>query len=51
MRVSVILAAHNEGNQLWQTLLSIMHSSHGLTFETIVADDASWDGSIEEAQR
>ena len=51
MRASLIIAAHNEGDSLWKTVQSCLQSSVGLDCEIIVADDASWDGSIQELQR
>ncbi|MEI8383105.1 MAG: glycosyltransferase [Planctomycetota bacterium] len=51
MRSSLILAAHNEGDLLWRTLESMVQTSLGLQFEIVVADDASWDGCVAEAQR
>lgn len=51
MRSSLILAAHNEGDLLWRTLESVVQTSLGLQFEIVVADDASWDGCVAEAQR
>ena len=51
MRASLIIAAHNEGDSLWKTVQSCLETSAGLDCEIVVADDASWDGSVEEAQR
>ena len=48
MRASIIIAAHNEGDRLWRTVASCVETSAGLDCETVVADDASWDGSVEE---
>jgi GT2 family glycosyltransferase len=50
MRASVIVGAHNEGERLWKTVDSIFDSSPRLDFELIVANDASSDDSINEAQ-
>jgi glycosyltransferase involved in cell wall biosynthesis len=50
MRVSVVVASHNEGQRLWKTLESIVESCQGLDYELIVADDASIDDSISEAK-
>jgi GT2 family glycosyltransferase len=51
MRASVIVAAHNEGERLWKTVDAIFDSSPRLDFELLVADDASTDGSVSEAQQ
>ena len=51
MRTSILVAAHNEGDALWKTIRSCVETTVGLSFEIIVADDASTDGSVEEAQR
>jgi GT2 family glycosyltransferase len=51
MRASVIVAAHNEGERLWKTVEAIFDSSSRLDFELLVADDASTDGSVNEAQQ
>ena len=51
MRASLIFAAHNEGDLLWRTLESVVPTSLGLQFEMVVADDASWDGCVVEAQK
>lgn len=51
MRASLIFAAHNEGDLLWRTLESVVQTSLGLQFEMVVADDASWDGCVVEAQK
>lgn len=48
MRGSLIIASHNESDRLWQTVASCVETSTGLDCEIIVADDASWDGSVEE---
>ncbi len=51
MRASIIIAAHNEGDSLGKTVQSCLETSAGLDCEIIVADDASFDGSIDEVQR
>ena len=51
MRASLIIAAHNESDRLWRTVASCVETSAGLDCEIVVADDASWDGSVEEMQR
>ena len=51
MRCSFVLAAHNEGSLLWRTLESCVQTSLGLQFEIVVADDASWDGSVDETKK
>jgi len=47
MRVSVIIAAHNEGAALWRTVGSCVETCAELDHEIVVADDASLDNSIE----
>jgi len=51
MRASIVIAAHNEGESLWKTIGACVETAADLGHEIIVADDASFDGSIEEAQR
>ncbi|HEX7378743.1 MAG TPA: glycosyltransferase [Pirellulales bacterium] len=51
MRLSVIIAAHSEGQALAKTVASCVESCAGLDYEILVADDASWDGSLEEVER
>jgi glycosyltransferase involved in cell wall biosynthesis len=46
-----LIAAHNEGEALWKTIRSCIEASAGLEYEIVVADDASVDGSLEEARR
>lgn len=36
---------------LWRTLESCVQASLGLQFEIVIADDASWDGSIDETKK
>jgi GT2 family glycosyltransferase len=50
MRLSLIIAAHNEGDCLARTVQSCVETCAGLDYEIVIADDASWDGSIEETQ-
>ncbi|HEY5312109.1 MAG TPA: glycosyltransferase [Pirellulales bacterium] len=50
MRVSVIIASHNEGANLLRTVASSVDVCAGLDYEIIVADDASWDDSVAQAQ-
>jgi glycosyltransferase involved in cell wall biosynthesis len=49
MRASVIIAAHNEGQNLSRTIASCIDTTFGLDCEIVVADDASVDGSVETA--
>jgi glycosyltransferase involved in cell wall biosynthesis len=49
MRASIVIAAYNEGESLWQTIGACVETSAGLDQEIIVADDASFDGSVEDA--
>jgi glycosyltransferase involved in cell wall biosynthesis len=51
MRASVIIASYKEGNLLAKTIESCIESTSGLEYEIILADDASPDGSAEEAAR
>lgn len=51
MRISIIIAAHQEGDRLWRTVESCVETTTGLDREIIIADDASDDGSVEEAVR
>ena len=51
MRASIIVASHQEGERLWRTLASCFETTAGFDREIIVADDASFDGSVEEASR
>jgi GT2 family glycosyltransferase len=48
MRTSIIIAAHNEGEALWQTVRSCIETCAGLDYEIVIADDASVDDSVEE---
>ena len=52
MRFSVIIAAFNEGGSLGRSVESSLESvgngGKASDFEVIVADDGSWDGSVEE---
>ena len=50
MRFSIIITAHNEGGTLCRTVESSVQSigAAEADYELIVADDASWDGSVEE---
>lgn len=50
-RVSVVIAARNEGPLLEKTVQSCVETVRDLEYEIIVADDASTDGSVEELQR
>lgn len=51
MQISVIIATHNEGCKLWKTVESVFTSISKLSFEVIVADDASVDNSVNEVKR
>lgn len=51
MRVSVVVASHNEGELLAKTIRSCIETTDDLDREIIVADDASSDGSIQAIQR
>jgi len=47
MRLSIVVATHNEGDVLVKTLKSVYETTGGLEFEVIVADDGSTDGSVD----
>lgn len=51
MRISVVVAAHNEGAWLWRTVQSCVETCSHLNYEIVVADDASDDSSVEELKR
>ncbi|HUY90330.1 MAG TPA: glycosyltransferase [Pirellulales bacterium] len=51
MRLSIIIAAYNEGDALVKTIQSCVETCMGLDYEIVVADDASWDGSVDEVER
>ncbi|HVA47139.1 MAG TPA: glycosyltransferase [Pirellulales bacterium] len=51
MRASIVVASHQEGERLWRTIESCVETTIGLEREIVVADDASFDGSVEEAIR
>ena len=48
MRASLVIASHNEGPLLCQTVQSCLETLDGLDCEIVVADDASADGSVEQ---
>ncbi len=49
MRASVVIAAHEEGEKLSKTIASCALACGALDHEIVVSDDASTDGSIDEA--
>ena len=51
MRASLLIAAHNEGDALWKTIRACVETIYDVSYEIVVADDASNDGSIENAVR
>lgn len=51
IRSSLIIAAHNEGDLLWRTVESCIETTGGLDAEIVVADDASWDGCVDEVRK
>lgn len=50
-RLSIVIAAHNEGKLLAKTIASCRGTIRDLEYEIIVADDASTDGSVEAVRR
>lgn len=51
MQISIVIASHNEGAALGNTIESCVRSCAGVDYEIVVADDASSDGSVDAAQR
>ena len=51
MKVSIAIASHNEGNNLWRTIRSCLETTEGLDPEIVVVDDASTDRSIAALER
>ncbi len=51
MRVSIVMAAHNEGALLTKTVESCRETCGGLDYEVLVADDCSTDDCIDQLQR
>jgi glycosyltransferase involved in cell wall biosynthesis len=49
MRVSVVIAAHNEGDLLLKTIESCVETARNLDYEIIVVDDASTDDAPQRA--
>ena len=43
-----MIAAHNEGDNLWRTVQSTIASTAGIEYDILVADDASTDSSVAE---
>ena len=48
MRLSIVIAAHNEGESLLKTVASCIESAGSIDHEILVADDASRDDSIKQ---
>ncbi|TWT62897.1 glycosyltransferase [Rubinisphaera italica] len=48
MKTSILIAAHNEGDNLLRTVKSCKESIHDLDYEIVIADDASSDHAVEE---
>lgn len=48
MRVSLVIAAHNEGDLLTRTVRSCTETATDLDYEIVVADDHSTDGCVEK---
>lgn len=51
MRVSIIIATHNEGESLAKTVTSCIETSGDLDYEVVISDDASSDGSVTELRQ
>lgn len=51
MKISIVLAAHNEGDALLKTIQSVVETAQDLDYEIILADDASTDGGPNEAAK
>src|SRR5260370_29585621 len=51
VRASLIVASHNEGDALGNTLESCIASCGDLDYEIVVVDDASTDGSAEDIEQ
>ena len=47
MRVTIVIAAHNEGDRLRRTVESCLETIGTLDHEIVLADDASTDGSVD----
>ncbi len=48
MRISIIIAAHNEGEALGKTIETCIATCSRLDHEIIIVDDASTDGSVDQ---
>ncbi len=46
-RLSIVIAAHNEGDLLWQTVAGCRETCEDMDYEIVVADDASEDDCVE----
>jgi glycosyltransferase involved in cell wall biosynthesis len=51
MRASIVIATHNEGSALSRTIESCIETTRDADCEIVVADDASGDGSVDEAEQ
>jgi GT2 family glycosyltransferase len=51
MEISVVIASHNEGPALANTIESCVQTTPDADYEIVVADDASTDGSADAAER
>lgn len=51
MRASLIVASHNEGTTLGNTIESCIASCDDLDYEIVLVDDASTDGSAEDIEQ
>lgn len=51
MDLSIVIAAHNEGDLLWQTVQSCREVCEGLDYEFVVVNDASTDDCVDRLQK
>jgi len=50
VRASLIIATYNDGDLLIRTIGSVVENTAGLEYELLIADNASTDGSVNEAR-
>jgi glycosyltransferase involved in cell wall biosynthesis len=51
MRVSIVIAAYNEGEAAARTVETCVDATYQLDCELVLADDASTDGSVQRVLR